>query len=104
MNINPGVITPADGIYCTTTSIGNETYNSVTSIGIRPTFGLKQRLIETYIMDFTGDLYERKLTIRFLDKIRSQVQFNSIEELIFQIESDVDESIRIIQSDPQVLP
>ena len=102
MNINSTTITPADGIYSTTTYINEELYESVTSIGIRPTFGLKQRLIETYIMNYQGDLYDSNLEIHFLDKIRPQVQFDSIEELISQIESDVEESKRIIKSSTRI--
>ncbi len=101
MNINPKIITPADGIYSTTTSIHGEIYESVTSIGTRPTFGLKQRLIETYVMNYDGDLYGHDLNIHFFDKIRGQVQFNSIDELVSQIESDVEESRRIIKSTVQ---
>ncbi len=97
MNIDDRAITPSDGIYSTTTSFDGATYNSVTSIGTRPTFGLKQRLIETYIMDFKQDVYGQNLDIHFLDKIRGQVEFSTIEELIAQIESDVEESLRIIK-------
>ena len=63
---------------------------------------MKQRLIETYIMNYQGDLYDSNLEIHFLDKIRSQVQFDSIEELISQIESDVEESKRIIKSSTRI--
>jgi riboflavin kinase/FMN adenylyltransferase len=96
MNIDNNVITPEDGIYATVTEIQSTLYKSVTSIGVRPTFGLKQRLIETYIIDYTGDLYGKPLNIQFVEQIRKQIQFKSIELLVKQIEQDVVDSLRIL--------
>lgn len=80
---------PVDGIYITMVWIDGKPYNSVTSIGIRPTFGKKERTVETYILDFSGDLYGQQLKVEFLERLRDEKKFSSAEELITKIAEDV---------------
>ena len=62
---------------------------SATSIGIRPTFGLSERLVEAYILDFSGDLYGQNIDLKFVERIRGQEAFANIESLIHQVNEDV---------------
>ena len=62
-----------------------------TSIGKRPTFKEFQDLaIETYLLDFDKDIYNRRMKIEFVQKIRDQKQFSSKNSLIEQMQIDID--------------
>ena len=80
---------PADGIYATWAVVNGVRRPSATSIGVRPTFGLTERLVEVYILDFDGDLYGQELEVQFVDKLREQETFGSLEALVEQINRDV---------------
>lgn len=80
---------PADGVYATLFSHGGRTYQSATSIGVNPTFGdLDQRVLESHLFDFDGDLYGRAGTIEFVEFIRGMQKFDSPEELSKQMARD----------------
>ena len=83
------IIVPAAGVYSGVVSIENTDYYTVVNIGIRPTFGdLTENLIEAHIIDFSGDLYDETIEISFLEKIRDEKKFNSLDELKSQIKLD----------------
>ena len=92
IDIYPGLLWPGDGIYATWAHFGGKRHLSATSIGVRPTFGLTQRLVEVYVMDFSGDLYGQPMTVEFVDKVRNQETFADIDALIARIEQDVADS------------
>ena len=63
---------------------------SVTNIGLRPTFGeATEPSVETYVMNWDGDLYGDVIRVRFLYRLRDERKFSSIDELKTQIERDV---------------
>lgn len=81
---------PGEGIYVSKTGLGNRSFPSVTSIGRAVTFSEDAPFsIETHILDFKQSLYEKTLTIHFLDRIRNIKKFNSIEELISKMRQDI---------------
>ncbi len=92
LDIHPGLLWPGDGIYATWAYFGGKRYLSATSIGVRPTFGLTQRLVEVYVMDFSGDLYGQRMTVEFVEKVRNQETFADIDTLIARIDQDVADS------------
>jgi riboflavin kinase/FMN adenylyltransferase len=66
------------------------------SIGVRPTFGTgRGELIETYVLDFDGDLYGRRLRLEFLERLRGERRFDSPEALIAQMHHDVERTREI---------
>ena len=71
---------------------------SATSIGIRPTFGLSERLVEAYILDFSGDLYGQNIELNFVERIRGQEAFTDIESLIHQVNEDVSNTRAILNA------
>ncbi len=89
VNVSKTMAHPADGIYATWALVDGERRPSATSIGVRPTFGLTERLVEVYILDFDGDLYGRELEVEFVDKLRDQETFSSLDALVEQINRDV---------------
>lgn len=81
-------IMPKNGVYITKTKINNKQYYSLTNVGINPTFKNHPYRIETFIFDFEDDIYEREIEISFLNRIRDEKKFESIDELKKQIYND----------------
>ena len=96
IDVYPGLLWPGDGIYASWAHFGGKRHLSATSIGVRPTFGLTQRLVEVYVMDFSGDLYGQQMTVEFVRKVRNQETFADIDALIDRIGKDVDESRTVL--------
>jgi riboflavin kinase/FMN adenylyltransferase len=88
---------PSDGVYATITHTDDALLPSVTNIGVRPTFGGSKRLVETYILDFEGDLLGRRLTIDLVDKLRDEKRYDDVEELKAQMARDVDKARQILK-------
>lgn len=82
-------VVPANGIYVTFAWVGSERYPSVTSIGVRPTFDHGERSIETYILDFEGNLYGCDLVVEFVARLRPEKRFSDVKDLVAQIDRDV---------------
>lgn len=89
VDVSKSMAHPADGIYATWAVVDGVRRPSATSIGVRPTFGLTERLVEVYILDFDGDLYGQDLEVQFVEKLRDQETFTSLEALVEQINLDV---------------
>ncbi|MDU5988945.1 bifunctional riboflavin kinase/FAD synthetase [Anaerococcus vaginalis] len=81
-------VTAKSGVYFTRVNIDRDFYYALTDIGTNPTFENKKMKIETYIMDFSKDIYGKNISIEFLEYLRPDYKFNSPEELIAQMEKD----------------
>lgn len=91
-NIHPEeyMALPNYGVYVTKTLIEGRLYESVTNIGIKPTFKDAGSLtVETHILDFNQNLYDQWIEVYFLHKIRGEKKFKDIGELKHQIDEDV---------------
>lgn len=86
---DPNKAIPANGVYVTLTEVAGGRYPAVTNVGVRPTFGGTQRMVEAYLLDWTGDLYGHQLSILFLHRLRPELKFQSIDALVAQIEADI---------------
>jgi riboflavin kinase/FMN adenylyltransferase len=63
------------------------------NVGVRPTFATgRGLLVEAYLLDFDGDLYGQTLRIAFLDRLRGEKRFDSVDELVAQMQRDVDQA------------
>lgn len=83
-------VVPKSGVYVTATLIEGKWRRSITNVGVRPTFDDKQEFsIETYILDWTGDLYGDVIRVRFLHRVRDERKFDGIEQLKTQINADL---------------
>jgi len=80
---------PAFGVYVTRAYLGEGTYPAVTNIGLRPTFGEDKPTVETYILDFEGELHGRELRIELLHRLRGEMRFPNVDALKEQIEKDI---------------
>ncbi|MDY6833827.1 MAG: bifunctional riboflavin kinase/FAD synthetase [Chloroflexota bacterium] len=99
LEINSDQAVPANGVYATKAFVEQQVYSSVTSIGNRPTFGGLKRTIEVYLLDFQGELYNSKLCIELLKRLREEQRFSSKEELVAQIECDVEQAREVLRSE-----
>jgi riboflavin kinase/FMN adenylyltransferase len=80
---------PPNGVYATTAKIGGVVYSSVTNIGVRPTVDDAGRMtVETHIFDFEGNLYGTALRIGFVQRLRDERAFASVDLLKAQIAAD----------------
>lgn len=80
---------PHYGVYSSRTIIDGSEYLSVTDIGVKPTIGNYSALSETHILDFSGNLYGRKISVLLDDMIREEMKFNSVDELKNAINRDI---------------
>jgi riboflavin kinase/FMN adenylyltransferase len=88
--VAPDLALPSFGVYVTRAELGTSAYPSVTNIGRRPTFDDGRPTIETHLLDFEGDCYERELRIELLHRLRDERRFSGPDELVAQIRRDVE--------------
>lgn len=89
--LDPLKLIPATGIYLTRVEVEQELYFGITNVGVSPTVKTDNEIeIETFILDFSGDLYGQPLQVIFLERLRDEIKFNSKEELIDAIKKDED--------------
>ena len=91
---------PKDGIYAGSAMVDGETYVAAISVGTKPTFGENDRVLEAHLISFDGDLehYDWPLTVTISRWMRAQVTFDSTEALRLQIETDIQSTIKLIES------
>ena len=89
----PGVILPGAGVYAGRARDCGAAIN----VGVRPTFETSgETLVEAYLLDFEGDLYDERLRLVFLDRIRDELRFESADELVQQMWRDVERVREIV--------
>lgn len=90
--IDETMVTPAHGVYVTYCNYNNTCYQGVTNVGTKPTIGENLKNIETHIFNFCRDLYGKKIRVEFLERLRPEIKFDSVEDLAKQIEKDSKEA------------
>jgi len=88
---------PRDGIYATIFHLGERDLPSVSSIGINPTFGAGPRTVESFILNFNGDIYGAAVRLSFVQRLREEQAFSSVESLVEQIGRDVDRAKEVFR-------
>jgi riboflavin kinase/FMN adenylyltransferase len=84
------LIIPGIGVYISQTTIHDMTYNSLTNIGVNPTFNNGGEInIETHLLGFDRDIYGEEIRVSFLKKLRDERKFASVNDLVNQINNDV---------------
>lgn len=82
---------PKNGVYATKTHVNNKTYLSVTNIGDNPTVNEKGNItVETNILRFSGNIYGKNICVEFIERIRDEKKFDSLDELKAQIHKDAE--------------
>lgn len=97
-----GLQPPAFGVYAVLADVltgpNAGTYHGATSIGVRPMFGENRPNCETFIFDFTGDLYGETVSIGLVDYLRGEEKFNGLVSLITQMDADCTRARSILES------
>jgi len=89
LKLNDDYLFPLRGVYHTISQIDNSRFISMTNIGFNPTANMRESIsIETHIFNFSENIYGKKLRVEFLHKIRDEIKFSNIDELIAQLERD----------------
>lgn len=89
LKINDNIIVPKVGVYITRIKVFNQCYLGVTNVGFNPTFGNNSISIESYIIDFDNNIYNKFIEVEFIKRIRDEVKFKDIESLRNQLIKDV---------------
>lgn len=82
-----------NGVYASRVRIDGHDYRAMSNLGYKPSVGGRQRLLETNIFGFEGDLYGRTLRVELLRFVRPECRFASLEELVNQIQRDYNKII-----------
>ncbi len=96
IDIAKDIVQPADGIYATIAWIDGQRHDSVSSIGVRPTFGELAHTVETFVLDFDRDLYGKTMSIELVQRLRAEECFDSVDSLITQMHRDVEASRAVL--------
>jgi riboflavin kinase/FMN adenylyltransferase len=87
------------GVYVTKFNVHSQSFLSVTNVGFNPTFNkseqtasLAQFKIETHVLDFKEDIYGMTVKVEFVDRLRDEIKFSSVESLVNQIKKDITET------------
>ena len=89
-------VLPATGVYAAFAHLEDDVYQAAINVGIRPTFGGGELLVEAYLIDFDDDLYEKPLTVEFVEYLRPELKFDSVDGLVAQMAKDVEETARVL--------
>jgi riboflavin kinase/FMN adenylyltransferase len=83
-------IIPAKGVYYTIVEYSNKLYKGITSVGYNPTVhpAGDKLTIETYLLDFDKDIYGESIKLYFINRMRDEIKFNSLDELVSQLKED----------------
>ena len=91
LGVSPDRALPPNGVYVTLAALGNgRELQACTNIGIRPTFEGQERLVETHLLDFDGDLYGQVVSIELHQRLRDEQKFDGVDALVAQIQRDVE--------------
>ena len=91
---------PARGIYAGWALVGGERYQAAISIGFNPTFTPERQVasVEAYLLDFDEDIYGEELRLDFIDHLRDEAKFESVEALVEQIWRDVNQTRALLEA------
>ena len=81
-----------NGVYAVRVRFENMLYQGVANIGSNPTFEEVERRLEVHLMQFSGNLYGKKIRVDFLGKLRDETKFSSVEALVEQIQRDIEQA------------
>jgi riboflavin kinase/FMN adenylyltransferase len=95
--IEPNKLVPALGAYAGRAIAEEGRFIAALSVGYRPTFGGTQLRVEAFLLDFEGDLYQKRLELRFVRYLHPDITFPNTDELVQQLRKDVADTRRIVK-------
>jgi riboflavin kinase / FMN adenylyltransferase len=91
-------LVPKPGVYAVQVTVDNLALNGVTNIGYNPTFGKGPFSVETHLLDYNGDLLGKKISVKFIERLRDERPFGSIRDLADQIGRDIEKARKVLHS------
>ena len=88
---------PKIGVYVTRTQLGETLHDSVTNVGHKPTFGNYRLTVETFLLDYSGEIAESEMEIEFLYRLRDEMKFQNPAILKVQIQEDARRSLKFFR-------
>lgn len=88
------------GVYIAQATWSGGRAPAVVNVGYRPTFDENEYWVEAFLLDFDGDLYDQTLTLRFIERIRAERKFESVEALRRQVAADIQAGRRFAEAWP----
>jgi riboflavin kinase/FMN adenylyltransferase len=88
---------PAHGIYATVAIVDGQAHRAVSSLGVRPTIGDGQYTVETFLLDGSRELYDRRLRLAFVKWLRAEAKFDGLDPLRDQMKKDVADAARLFE-------
>ncbi len=92
------------GIYAVRVAAGGARYDAVASFGRRPMFDNGALLLEVFLFDFSGDLYGSALDVAFIERIRPEMTFDSVDDLVRRMEEDCRRARAVLARRPEAFP
>jgi len=100
LELDPRLAYPARGVYAARARVDGSWFTAATNVGVNPTFGGDPEItpvrIETFLVGFEGDLYGATLRVEFWARLRDEMKFASVDDLIAQMQRDVDATEKIV--------
>ena len=95
-NIDAEDVAAENGVYASQVEVGGQLYGAMSNLGRRPSVGGSQRLLETHLFGFAGDLYGQRIRVRLLHRIRGEERYPTVDDLRRAIEHDAETVKEII--------
>lgn len=96
----PYKLIPSSGVYIIKTQINTVVFSGIMNIGFNPTVLGKHQTIEAHLFNFSEDLYGKKITITLIHFLREEQKFNSVDELVDQLNIDKKNAISYLSNNP----
>lgn len=91
-----------NGVYAVMVTVDGKEIPGVANIGMNPTFNVNRRTLEAHLFDFSGNLYGRRVTVGFVERLRGEQKFPSVEELVKQIQEDAKQARSLLLSSQKI--
>lgn len=89
---------PKNGVYVVTATVNNQNVFGMMNIGVKPTLGENKLSIEVHLLDFDQDIYNQKIQVNILERLRNEEKFESFEALKSQLELDKQNTIHYFEN------
>ena len=83
-------VIPGHGVYAAFALLRGRRYQAAVNVGVRPTFGLSDLVVEAYLLDFNDDCYGETMALEFVERLRPERRFEEVSELVEQMSADVE--------------
>ncbi len=96
--ITENELVPRLGVYASYTKLNGKNFPSITNIGYKPTFGSEKIIVETFIFDFDREIYGELIEVKFVDFIRPEKKFESVDQLVNEIKANCEQCKKILKT------